>query len=311
MPDEKQQASAPTNGAHTEQAAAPTPAPAPEPVRTPAPPPALTTAQALAEMEWLRVMKVTGSALFDSGLFGLQNVAQGLVVCIKARDLGVTPTYILDRFWPVTAGGRTTLMPKGDAVVAKFYERGGRITLKTLPTDRDECQMEVVGPASLGAVKVDVTYIIEDAKKENAKAFESDRGIWRTRPHRQLFRAAAKIGIGIVDPQTFVEIGEADEEFPTDSGPAPLPSLKEVRAEIVDEKLAEIPFVQAEPPHSTQPAPTEGQQQSTAAAEALRSTAASKQAKGKARKGKPEVEPEKKPETKPEPTAAGRLAFGD
>jgi hypothetical protein len=193
-------------------------------------------------MEWLRVMRVTGNALFDSGLFGLQNVAQGLVVCIKARDLGVTPTYILDRFWPVTAGGRTTLMPKGDAVVAKFYERGGRITLRTSPVDREKCEMTVVGPASLGAVKVDVTYSIDDAKKENAKAFESDRGIWRTRPHRQLFRAAAKIGIGIVDPQTFVEIGEADDEMPEPVAVEAVPSLREVRAELVEEVRPTAPL---------------------------------------------------------------------
>ena len=273
-----------------EQPAQPTPAPAPEPVKQPAPLPApLTSAQAVAEMDWLRVMKVTGSALFESGLFGLQNVAQGLVVCIKARDLGVTPTYILDRFWPVTSGSgeyrKTTLMPKGDAVVAKFYERGGRITLKTSPTDRETCQMEVVGPASLGGIKVDVTYTIADAKKENAKAFESDKGIWRTRPHRQLFRAAAKIGIGIVDPQTFVEIGEADDERPPDSGEPPaVQSLKEVRAEIVDDSkaLAEIPFVQADPPPpASEPAA----------------------AKPEAPKRKPAKKPEAAP--KPEPPVSG------
>src|SRR5512138_1841795 len=128
-------------GESAEPQAAPTPGPAATPSTTAARPPVvLTTQDAIARKEALTVMRIEGNALFESGLFGLMNVAQGLVVCIKARDLGVTPTYILDRFWPVTAGGRTTLMPKGNAVVAKFYERGGRIVLKTLPTDREKCE---------------------------------------------------------------------------------------------------------------------------------------------------------------------------
>ena len=206
------------------------PAPAPEPV---AKPPALTTEHALAEMEWLRVMRVTGSALFESGLFGLKNIAQGLVVCIKARDLEVTPTYILDRFWPVTIPGRgTTLMPKSNAVVAKFRERKGLIELKTDPLDRTTCTVKVTAPEMAGKPTVEVTYTIEDAKKENPQAFVSG-GIWTTRPAFKLYLEACKTGIRIVDPQTFIEVGESDDELPEmveSAGPA---NLQAVRAELV------------------------------------------------------------------------------
>jgi len=280
-----------TDGQQPAQPSAPAPAPAPEPEkRLPAP---LTSAQAVAEMDWLRVMRVTGAALFESGLFGLQNVPQGLVMCIKARDLGVTPTYILDRFWPVTAGGRTTLMPKGDAVVAKFYERGGRIELKTSPTDREKCDMTLTGPAPM-ASKVEVHYTIEDAKRENAKAFESDRGIWRTRPHRQLFRAAAKIGIGIIDPQTFVEIGEADDEMPEPVEPAATPSLREVRAELVEDVT---PALAAPPPPAVEPQPV---------APAPKPKGRPAKKADPAPDSKPPVEPEKKLEAG---AVGGRLQF--
>lgn len=200
---------------------------------------------------------LVGHAMAASGMFGLKNDAQGMVLAMTCIGEGMTPVAFKRKYHVHEDG---TLSMRADYMAAGFRARGGRYTIRERSPKRAAALFEFEGN------KVEAEFTIADAERhgytKNGKGEVKHN--WAKHPENMLWARIVSENVrvltpevcaGLYTPEEVVEFpGNEREEIPIapEEAAKKMPPAK-AAGEVIDIKAEAVP---AEPaPAVTTPAP--------------------------------------------------------
>ena len=150
-----------------------------------------------------------GHAMAASGMFGLKNDSQGMVLAMTCIGEGMTPVAFKRKYHVHEDG---TLSMRADAMAAGFRARGGRYTIREHSTKRAAALFEFEGN------KVEAEFTIADAERHGyTKTGKGEIKInWAKHPENMLWARLISENVRVLTPEVCAGVYTPEEvvEFP-------------------------------------------------------------------------------------------------
>lgn len=147
-----------------------------------------------------------GKWLFDCGLFGIKNVAQGSIIALTCMIENKSPIDVL-REYHITSDGK--ILNRADSMQAKFQASGGRI--RWIKSNDNECNAKFVHERCPEGFEVHLTTqkFIDNgvALGKNGQMKEN----WRRFPAQMLRARAISEGVRVAFPECIVGLYTPEE----------------------------------------------------------------------------------------------------
>jgi hypothetical protein len=217
-----------------------------------------TTALALP-IKGMEDVAMIGHAMAASGMFGLKNDAQGMVLAMTCIGEGITPVAFKRKYHVYDDG---TLSMRADAMAAGFRARGGRYTIREHSTKRAAALFEFEGN------KIEAEFTIADAERHGyTKGKDGIKHNWRNHPENMLWARLISENIRILAPEVCAGAYTPEEVMDFEERPAraEIPVNPEDAAKMVPipAEAAAAPAKAKKPTKAAKPAATEPAPEST------------------------------------------------
>lgn len=162
-----------------------------------------TTALALP-VRSMEDIAVIGDAMAASGMFGLKNKAQGMVLAMTCLGEGMTPVAFKRKYHVHEDG---TLSMRADAMAAGFRARGGRYTVREHSTTRAAALFE------FGDSKIEAEFTLADAERHGYTRTKGgkDKDNWEKHAENMLWARLISENVRILTPEVCAGIYVPEE----------------------------------------------------------------------------------------------------
>jgi len=162
-----------------------------------------TTALALP-VRSMEDIAVIGDAMAASGMFGLKNKAQGMVLAMTCLGEGMTPVAFKRKYHVHEDG---TLSMRADAMAAGFRARGGRYTVREHSTTRAAALFEFEDS------KIEAEFTLADAERHGYTRTKGgkDKDNWEKHAENMLWARLISENVRILTPEVCAGIYVPEE----------------------------------------------------------------------------------------------------